>query len=141
MPRTVSEIAALVRSGLSTLDVAPFAALFAADAVYEVPFLGQRIEGRDAVVATLTAGGVRARAAGLTKAQVTTTFTDSGLGFVVELVVSGPGVEFPSSVGIVTVSNGEITAYRDYPDTSAAAKLERSSAERVVKAESPQPAE
>ncbi|ADJ42117.1 hypothetical protein AMES_0289 [Amycolatopsis mediterranei S699] len=143
MPRTVPEIAALVRSGLSTLDVAPFASLFAADAVYEVPFLGERIEGREAVVATLTAGGVRARAAGLTKAQVTTTLAESG--FVVELVVSGPGIEFPSSVGLITVVEGEITSYRDYPDTSAAAKLARSSnpegGERVVKAESPQIAE
>src|SRR3954447_2367816 len=106
MPRTVSEIAAVVRSGMSTLDAAPLAPLFAADAVFEVPFLGQRIEGRDAVVATLKAGGVRARAAGLTKAQVTTTLADSG--FVAEVVVPGPAGEFPSSVGLVTVVDGEI---------------------------------
>ena len=140
MSRTVSEIADLVRAGMSALDVTPFAELFAADAVFEVPFLGQRIEGREAVVATLRAGGVRARAAGLTKAQITTTLADSG--FVVEVVVSGPAGEFPSSVGLVTVVDGEITTYRDYPDTSAAAKLERSSnsegPERAGKTESPQ---
>ncbi|MFC5092953.1 nuclear transport factor 2 family protein [Amycolatopsis plumensis] len=141
MPPTVSEVAELVRDGLSALDVTPFAGLFAADAVYEVPFLGERIEGRDAVVATLAAGGVRARSAGLTKAQVTTTLAESG--FVVELVVSGPGVEFPSSVGILTVAGGEITSYRDYPDTSAAAKFGSSSSgsERGVKPHSPQTAE
>ncbi|WIX87105.1 nuclear transport factor 2 family protein [Amycolatopsis sp. DG1A-15b] len=132
MPRTVPEIADLVRAGLSTLDATPFASLIAAGAVYEVPFLGHRIEGRDAVVATLLAGGVRARAAGLTEAQVTTTLTDSG--FVVELVVSGPGVEFPSSVGILTVSNGEITSYRDYPDTSAASRFTRSVFDRFLAA-------
>jgi len=132
MPPTVPEIAALVRAGMSTFDVTPFAALFAADAVFEVPFLGVRIEGRDAVVATLDAGGAGARAAGLTKTQVTTTFTDSG--FVVELVVSGPGVEFPSSVGIVTVSDGEITSYRDYPDVSAASKLTRAVFDRFLAA-------
>ncbi|WP_410587184.1 nuclear transport factor 2 family protein [Amycolatopsis sp. lyj-23] len=125
MSRTVPEIAALVSKGMSTFDVTPFAELFAADAVFEVPFLGHRIEGREAVVAALAAGGDRARAAGLTKTQVATTLTDSG--FVVELVVSGPGIEFASSVGILTVSDGEITAYRDYPYTSAAARLEKSS--------------
>lgn len=132
MPRTVSEIAALVRAGMSALDAAPFAGLFAADAVYEMPFLGQRIEGRDAIVAALTAGGVRARAFGLTKAQVTTTLTDSG--FVVEVAVSGPAVEFPSSVGIVTVSDGEITAYRDYPNVSAASRFTRSVFDRFLAA-------
>jgi ketosteroid isomerase-like protein len=132
MSRTVSEIAALVRSGMSTLDATPFAGLFAADAVYEVPFLGQRIEGRDAVVATLTAGGARARAVGLTKARVTTTPADSG--FVVELVVSGPGIEFPSSVGLITVVDGEITSYRDYPNTSAASKFTRSVFDRFLAA-------
>ncbi|MET8999389.1 hypothetical protein [Amycolatopsis sp. Hca4] len=65
MPPTVPEIATAVRTGMSALDVTPFAALFAADAVFEVPFLGRRIEGREAVVAELTAGGDRARAAGL----------------------------------------------------------------------------
>ncbi len=132
MPPTVPEIAAQVRAGLSVLDAAPFAGLFAADAVYEVPFLGHRIEGRDAVVATLDAGGVRARAVGLTKAQVTTTLTDSG--FVVELVVSGAGAEFPSSVGIVTVSDGEITSYRDYPDVSAASRFTRAVFDRFLAA-------
>ncbi|WP_043788534.1 nuclear transport factor 2 family protein [Amycolatopsis rifamycinica] len=132
MPLTLAEIAALVRDGLSTLDVTPFASLFAADAVFEVPFLGQRIEGRDAVVAALTEGGARGRAAGLTGARVTTTLTDSG--FVVELVVSGPEAEFPSSVGILTVSDGEITSYRDYPNVSAASKLTRAVFDRFLAA-------
>jgi len=47
---------------METIDTTPFAALFAADAVYELPFLSQRVEGRDAILSTLAAGGVRARA-------------------------------------------------------------------------------
>ncbi|WP_103354972.1 nuclear transport factor 2 family protein [Amycolatopsis sp. CA-128772] len=132
MPRTVPEVAALVAKGLSTLDTTPFADLFAADAVYELPFLGERIEGRDAVVTALAAGGVRARAFGLTKAQVTTTLTESG--FAVELVVSGPAGEFPSSVGVVTVADGEITSYRDYPNLAAAARLARPVFDRFLAA-------
>jgi hypothetical protein len=143
MPRTVPEVAALVVEGMSALDVTPFAGLFAADAVYSLPFLGSRIEGREAVVSALAAGGVRAREFGLTGARVTTTLTESG--FVLELVVSGAAGEFPSSVGVVTVVNGEITAYRDYPNTAAAARLEAMSnsegSERVVKPEGPRTAE
>jgi len=132
MPQTTPEIADLVREGMATFDAARFASLIAADAVFEVPFLGQRIEGREAVVSTLTDGGTRARAAGLTGAQVTTTLSESG--FVVEVVVKGPGVEFPSSVGIVTVSDGEITSYRDYPNVSAASKLTRAVFDRFLAA-------
>jgi len=132
MPLTVPEIAALVREGMSALDASRFTPLFAADAVFEVPFLGRRIEGRDAVVSTLAGGGDRARAAGLTKAEVTTTVTESG--FVMEVVVSGPGVEFPSSVGIVTVADGEITSYRDYPNVSAASGLARAVFDRFLAA-------
>ncbi|WP_240521415.1 nuclear transport factor 2 family protein [Amycolatopsis vastitatis] len=141
MTRTVPEIAALVREGMSSLDAAPFAGHLAADVVFEMPFSGLRIEGREAVVATLTDGGVRARAAGLTHAEVTTTLTDSG--FVVELVVSGPAVKFASSVGILTVSDGEITSYRDYPNVpGAAAAMGFSDTEAlVVKSGAPENAE
>ncbi|MEV4051461.1 nuclear transport factor 2 family protein [Amycolatopsis sp. NPDC049688] len=132
MPRTVPEVAALVVEGLSGLDVTPFAALFAADAVYEMPFAGERVEGRDAVVAVLAGGGVRARDFGLTKAQVTTTLTESG--FVVELAVSGPAGEFPSSVGVLTVVDGEITSYRDYPNLAAASRLARPVFDRFLAA-------
>lgn len=132
MSLSLSEIAALVRTGMSAFDVAPFAHLFAADAVFDVPFQGQRVEGRDAIVAALAAGGDRARAAGLTKAQVTTTLTESG--FVAEVVVSGPEAEFPSSAGIVTVSGGEITSYRDYPNVSAASRLTRAVFDRFLAA-------
>lgn len=55
MPRNVSEIADLVRAGMTALDASGFASLFAADAVYEKPFLGQRTEGRSAITAELTA--------------------------------------------------------------------------------------
>ncbi|SFW49910.1 nuclear transport factor 2 family protein [Amycolatopsis australiensis] len=123
MPRTVPEIAALVREGMSTFDTTPFAGILAVDAVYELPFQGRRIEGREAILASLDAAGDRARAAGLTRARVTTTPADSG--FVVELVVAGPSFEFPSSVGILTVSDGEITAYRDYPNVAAASRFAR----------------
>src|SRR6184192_3559674 len=132
MTRTVPEIAALVSKGMSALDAAPFADHLAADVVFEMPFSGLRIEGREAVLQAFAAGGTRARAAGLTKAQVTTTLTDSG--FVVELVVSGPGFEMPSSVGILTVSDGEITSYRDYLNTSAASWFTRSVFDRFLAA-------
>ena len=124
MPRSVSEIAQLVRHGMETLDAEPMAELFAADAVYEFPFLGsQRVEGRAAIMATLTAGGVRARALGLEKTQVTVTETTSG--FVLELVAEGrtPAGEpfrFPSSIGVLTVADGQITSYRDYPNHAGA---------------------
>ncbi len=114
MPRTVPEIARLVRLGMSTVDTGPFADLFAADAVYERPFLGLRTEGRDAIVAELRAAGARAHALGVREAQVAIEVTETG--FVVELAVAG----HPSSVGVVTVTGGEITAYRDYPNTALA---------------------
>ena len=132
MTRTVPEIAALVREGLSALDAAPFADHLAADVVFEMPFSGLRIEGREAVQQAFAAGKTRAQAAGLTKAQVTTTLTDSG--FVVELVVSGPGFEMPTSVGILTVSDGEITSYRDYPNAAAASWFTRSVFDRFLAA-------
>lgn len=119
MPRTVSELAQLVGQAMETLDPTLLKDAFAADAVYELPFLGERIEGRDAILATLTAGGDRARAIGLTKTQVTVTPTADG--FAIELVASGRTAlgtpyERPSSVGLLTVADGEITTYRDYPN-------------------------
>lgn len=56
MTRTVSEISQLVAQGMAALDVAPMADVFAADAVYELPFLGHRVEGRAAILAALAAG-------------------------------------------------------------------------------------
>ena len=132
MTRTVPEIATLVSEGMSSLDATSFAGVFAADAVFEMPFTGLRLEGREAIQQAFAASGTRARAAGLTKAQVKTTLTDSG--FVVELVVSGPGVEMPSSVGILTVSDGEITSYRDYTNASAASWFARSVFDRFLAA-------
>ena len=105
---------------------------FAADAVFEMPFTGLRLEGREAILRAFAASGTRARAAGLTKAQVKTTLTDSG--FAVELVVSGPGIEVPSSVGILTVADGEITSYRDYTNASAASWFTRSVFDRFLAA-------
>jgi ketosteroid isomerase-like protein len=123
MPHTVPEIAELVRQGMSTLDTAPFAELFAADAVYELPFLGQRTEGREAIVAKLTAAGSRAREFGVEQVRVEATPAESG--FVLELTVSGRGFTFPSSVGVVTVADGLITSYRDYPNVSGASAASR----------------
>ncbi|SEF30760.1 Ketosteroid isomerase-related protein [Amycolatopsis pretoriensis] len=128
MPRTVPEIAARVREGMAKLDTAPFADLFAADAVYELPFLGQRTEGREAIVAMLNAGGERARGIGVTNAQVDVTTTETG--FVLELAVAG----HPSSVGVVTVAGGEITAYRDYPNLALASLRTREVFDRFLAA-------
>jgi ketosteroid isomerase-like protein len=124
MPRTVSEIAELIRAGMETIDTTPFAELFAADAVYELPFQGSRVAGRDAILSALAAGGARARALGLEKTEVTVRFVDGG--FMIELVASGRAPDgepyrFPSSIGVLTVADGEITAYRDYPNVSGAA--------------------
>ncbi|WP_370970131.1 nuclear transport factor 2 family protein [Amycolatopsis sp. cg9] len=113
---------------MSTLDTGPFADLFAADAVYERPFLGLRTEGREAIVAELGAAGARARALGVREAQVTAEVTETG--FVLELRVSG----HPSSVGVVTVTGGEITAYRDYPNTALAALRTREVFDRFLAA-------
>ncbi len=126
MPRSVSEIAQLVRQGMEKIDPEPFAGLFAADAVYEFPFAGHRVEGRDAIVAALTAGGARGRALGLEKTHVTTTESASGL--VIELVAEGRTAEgepyrFPSSVGVLTIADGEITSYRDYPNAGAVKEM------------------
>jgi ketosteroid isomerase-like protein len=123
MPRTVPEIAGLVRTGMSTLDASVFAPLFAEDAIYEKPFLGQRIEGRAAITAELTAAGARAHTLGVEKAQVEVTVTETG--FVLELVAVGRTFAFPSSVGIVTVVDGSITSYRDYPNVSGASSAAR----------------
>jgi ketosteroid isomerase-like protein len=126
MPRTVSEVAELVRRGMETIDATPLFDVFAADAVYEFPFRSERIEGRDAILSTLTAGSARARALGLEKTEVTVSFTETG--FVVELVAAGRTAagepyRFPSSIGVLTVVDGEITAYRDYPNQAAAAEF------------------
>ncbi|MFD9891009.1 nuclear transport factor 2 family protein [Amycolatopsis sp. NPDC059027] len=131
MTRTVSEIAQLVRQGMESIDASPMAELFAEDAVYEFPFssggMPQRFEGRDAIMTTLAAGGVRARQLGLEKVQVATHLTDSG--FVVELIAEGRSVDdgtpyrFPSSVGVLTVADGQITHYRDYPNYAGAAEV------------------
>lgn len=128
MPSTVSEIAASVREGMSALDTAPFGDFFAPDAVYELPFLGRRIEGREAIVAALDAGGARARALGVREAQVSSEVTETG--FVLELAVSG----HPSSVGIVTVVDGRMTAYRDYPNLSLASLRTREVFDRFLAA-------
>jgi ketosteroid isomerase-like protein len=127
MTRTVSEISQLVAQGMSALDVTPMADVFAAGAVYELPFLGHRVEGRAAILAALAAGGDRARALGLEKVQVTT--RDSADGFVIELVAegrnphTGEDYRFPSSVGLLTVQDGEVTVYRDFPNTDAAKSM------------------
>jgi ketosteroid isomerase-like protein len=148
MPRTLPEIAALISQGMSTLDTTPFAGLFAADAVYEMPFLGERIEGREAILEVLSAGGDRARALGLSHTEVTVTPTETGL--VLELVAvgrteSGSPFRFPSSVGLLTISDGSITAYRDYPNVSGAATAlglsDPAALERAVKSGVPETAE
>ncbi|WP_328613436.1 nuclear transport factor 2 family protein [Amycolatopsis sp. NBC_00355] len=123
MPRTASEIAELVRTGMATIDASALSDVFAEDAVYELPFRSERVEGRDAILAALTAGGVRARALGLEKTEVTVTPTESG--FVLELVAVGRAFRFPSSVGVVTVVDGAITSYRDYPNVSGASSAAR----------------
>ncbi|MEC3978851.1 nuclear transport factor 2 family protein [Amycolatopsis sp. H20-H5] len=130
MPRTVSEIALTVRRCLESLDASPLADLFSADAVYEFPFAPpgtpHRIEGRNAVIAVLTAGSERARAIGLEGVRVNVLETAEP-GLVVELTAHGRSVKtgeeysFPSSVGVLTVHDGEITSYRDYPNVAGAA--------------------
>ncbi|WP_328645722.1 nuclear transport factor 2 family protein [Amycolatopsis sp. NBC_00348] len=132
MPRTVSEIADLVRTGMTALDASGFASLFAEDAVYEKPFLGQRTEGRSAVTAELTAAGARGRALGVAKTEVEVTLTETG--FVLELVAVGETFAFPSSVGIVTVTDGSITSYRDYPNGSGASAAAREVFDRFLAA-------
>jgi ketosteroid isomerase-like protein len=129
MSRTVSEIAQVVRRSMESLDAAPLADLFAADVVYEFPFappgVPQRIEGRDAVAATLTAGGERAKAIGLERVHVTVHETVQP-GFVIELTAEGRSPKthgqysFASSIGVLTVHDGEITSYRDYPNFAGA---------------------
>ncbi|MFJ1762513.1 nuclear transport factor 2 family protein [Amycolatopsis sp. NPDC088138] len=123
MPRTVPEIVEVVRHAMETVDASALSDVFAEDAVYELPFRSERIEGRDAILAALTAGGVRGRALGLEKTEVTV--TSSATGFVLELVAVGRTFRFPSSVGIVTVVDGEITSYRDYPNVAGASSAAR----------------
>ncbi|MFI5583720.1 hypothetical protein ACIA5G_01690 [Amycolatopsis sp. NPDC051758] len=72
MPRTVPEIAALVRQGTPVPETAPFAA----DAVYELPFQSERFEGREAVLAALAAGP------DTEQAPITVTLSETG--FVLE---------------------------------------------------------
>ncbi|GAA3585409.1 hypothetical protein GCM10022222_82470 [Amycolatopsis ultiminotia] len=123
MPRTVSEISKVVADAMRNLDATPMSDVLAADAVYELPFAGQRVEGRGEILAALAGGGERARALGVENVQVSTQETADG--FAVELVVEGRSphtgdqYRFPSSVGLLSVRDGEITAYRDYPNTAA----------------------
>ncbi|GAB3357009.1 nuclear transport factor 2 family protein [Amycolatopsis echigonensis] len=127
MPRTVSEVAEIVANALSAVDAAPLADVLAEDAVYEIPFTGHRSAGRDAVLATLGAGSAVAARIGLGKVEVTTTETADG--FAVELVAegrnphTGHSYRLPSSAGLLTVRDGEITRYRDYPNNGAATAL------------------
>src|SRR5947209_7051690 len=145
MPRTVPEIAQLVRQGMSTLDTEPFAHLFAADAVYEQPFLGRRTEGREAIVADLTAAGARAHAPGVPRVtkgreELRRRFRAAaevrrvvGAGNVVIHETADPAVlvaEFDlhqelrgtaftvSYVMVMTVKDGLIKHTRDYTDTA-----------------------
>jgi ketosteroid isomerase-like protein len=124
MSPTVSEISQLFARSMRALDPAPLADVFAAEAVYELPFQGHRVDGREAILATLADSTVRARALGLDSVRVG--IRELADGFVAELTVegrnphTGEGYGFPSSVGLVTVHNGEITAYRDFPNTAAA---------------------
>ncbi|MYW97227.1 hypothetical protein G3I59_43090 [Amycolatopsis rubida] len=127
MPRTVSEVAEIVANALSAFDAASLADVLAEDAVYEIPFTGHRSTGRDAVLATLGAGSTVATRIGLEKVEVTT--TETAAGFAVELVAegrnphTGHSYRLPSSAGLLTVRNGEVTRYRDYPNTGAATAL------------------
>ncbi|WP_020663300.1 nuclear transport factor 2 family protein [Amycolatopsis benzoatilytica] len=127
MTRTVSEVAKIFAEALSALDASALAGVLAEDAVYSVPFTGHRSVGRDAVLATLDAGGKTAASIGLTKVDVTTTETADG--FTLELVAegrnphTGHSYRLPSSAGLLTVRDGEVTEYRDYPNTGAASAL------------------
>ena len=127
MTRTVAEVAKIVADALSAFDAAPLADVLAEDAVYAIPFTGHRSVGRDAVLATLGAGSKTADAIGLTKVDVTTTETADG--FAVELVAegrnphTGHSYRLPSSAGLLTVRDGEVTEYRDYPNSGAASTL------------------
>lgn len=129
MTADISGIAAQVRRSVEERDGDLLADLFAGDGVYELPFGAGagpvRVEGRERIRAHLTEADRRAAALGIDRVDtVTRELAESG--FVIELTVAGAAgasapYEFASSIGVVTVRDGEISSYRDYPNVLGAA--------------------
>lgn len=129
---TAREIAERIEKLLLAQDFSGFADLFAADAVFEYPFVAPgwpaELHGREAIRAHVVAtrGDIRTRVE-LTGFRTTVhQTTDPGV-VVLEHVASGTtratGQPFRlnSGVGVLTVRDGEITHYRDYTNPLGAA--------------------
>jgi ketosteroid isomerase-like protein len=116
--RSMEQVAA---TGTDDLD-----GLFAEDAFYELPFappgLPRRVEGREEIVAYLSAGTKRALALGIKKVHsVVHECADPEIA-VLELQVegespaTGDSFRFDSSIGVIRVRDGQILSWRDYPN-------------------------
>ncbi|MBC6461840.1 nuclear transport factor 2 family protein [Actinomadura sp. HBU206391] len=123
------EIAERIRRSLEETGEAGTGALdglFTEDAVYELPFAPpgrpRRIEGREEIVAHLTAGAERALGLGIKKVHSVIHECADPQVAILELQVegespaTGDSFRFDSSIGVIRIRNGRIASWRDYPN-------------------------
>lgn len=132
-PTTARETAELARQRLAHADMSGFTDLFAEDALFEYPFghpgWPNELRGREEIRAHLVESRRDVRSL-IEIAEFNTVVhdtTDPDVVVVESEVVgttlsTGQPFRFPSGVGVITVSNGQIVRYRDYTNAIGAAQ-------------------
>lgn len=144
------DIADRIGQTLAGVDMYSLADMMAEDGVFEYPFTvpgtPREVRGREAIREHLTASRRQARDA-LTIHKVDTIVhetTDPGIAIIEitvhgEVAATGRQFEFPSSVSVLHVRDGEITRYQDYTNTLGAAEALGVRPDQLFSTESEQP--
>ncbi|HEX5405835.1 MAG TPA: nuclear transport factor 2 family protein [Pseudonocardiaceae bacterium] len=134
MARSALDVVELIRQRLADADMAGFTDLFAADAVFEYPFgfpgAPDVLRGRERIKAHLVESRRDIRK--LIEIDGITSTVHQSVDpevVIVETEITGTTLatgepfRFVSGVGVVTVRNGEVVAYRDYMNMLGAARI------------------
>jgi ketosteroid isomerase-like protein len=122
------EIVEIVRNCFQTRDFSPMVELFSASGIYETPYAQEnnRSEGIEAIrrrFAQVTESPWN-KAVKIDEVRVNTISSVDGRTIIAEFFIKGTRrsdqapFDFPSSVAIITVHNGQIEHYKDFPNVA-----------------------
>jgi ketosteroid isomerase-like protein len=134
MARSPLEVAELIRQQLAEADMAGFTDLFAEDGVFEYPFgfpgSPSVLRGRKQIKANLVESRRDIRSLIEIDDVAMTVYETTDPEVVIfsteitgTTLATGKPFRFTSGVGILTVRDGEVVAYRDFTNVLAAARI------------------